>query len=184
MSKSPAATPSGISEIDALTKVYANARTMLSDRVTALDNELREVRNRHLKGIKFAAGVAMQRKEELVAGITAAPHLFVQPRTFTLHGIQVGYKKGAGKITWDIEDEVLVARIEKQFSTEEADLLIARTKKPIKDALKALDAKALARLGCEVEGTTDYVYVKGKDSDIDKLVLAILKEGEAEKVDA
>lgn len=157
-------------------KKYSDARATLCERVNALEDEVRAVRNRHLRGIKLAAGVAAQRKSELVAEIAAAPHLFAKPRTFTLHGVKVGFQKGKGRVDWE-DDAKVVRLIRSHYAEEQAELLIITTETPSKDALAKLPANELRRLGVTLEEAGDAVVVKAVDGEIDKLVAKILEEG-------
>jgi len=97
-----------------------------------------------------------------------------------LHGIKLGFGKGRGKTEWG-EDEVLIKRIRSQFPAEVAATFIRTVEEPIVDALKELDGKTLARLGVAVEETGECVIVKAADSDTDKLVKRLLKEGAREE---
>lgn len=178
---SPSATAVAINELESLAKKFRDARSLLSERITALEEDTRAIYKRRLPGIKQAVETAKDAKAALSAAVEANPAMFVKPRTMTLHGVTFGFKKGAGKITWECEDDVLVHRIEKQFADDKAalDLLIIETRSPSKDALKQLDAKVLAKLGVEIEGTGDVVVVRASDSEVDKLVKRILEEGAA-----
>lgn len=168
--------------IEALTKKYADARAIVSERVNALEDEVRSVHRRKVPGIKTAVAAAKDAQAELVAAVQAAPELFVKPRSYTLNGIKVGYAQGKGSLDWE-DDEMVVARIER-FFPREADVLIATKQKPVIEALKQLDAKDLAKLGVTFQGAGDYVFVKASDSAVDKLVKKILKEGAVEEADA
>jgi hypothetical protein len=162
-----------------LTKTYASARATLSERVNALEDEVRDVHRRKVPGIKAALAAAKDAQAALVAAVQAHPELFVKPRTITINGIKAGYQQGKGTLDWD-DDDKLVARIEKLFP-DQRDVLIATKKKPVADALKQLDAKDLARLGVSYEAVGDYVVVKATDGEVDKLVKKILKEGAVEE---
>jgi hypothetical protein len=114
--------------------------------------------------------------------LTGHPELFERPRTMTLHGIRLGYAKGKGKITWE-DDAKVVAAIRRTFARDTSDRLIAITERPVKDALASLPAAELRRLGVQVEEAGDYVFIKASDSEVDKLVAQILKEGAVEETD-
>jgi len=180
------ATTTRIETIDTLAKAYAQLRKVVSERVAALTAELLSVHKRRRSGILSAVAEAKAAQEALTAAVQDAPDLFVKPRTMTLHGVKVGYAKGAGRMEWEDEDTDLVARIEKVFAKEPEllALLVNTTKKPSKDGLQTLDAKQLARLGITIEGTGDVVIVKTTDGEVDKLVRKILKEGAVEEAEA
>lgn len=178
MSSLPSA--SRIEEIDTLAREYATARRRLAERVESLQVELQALHRRRRDGIIDAAQLARAAQEELLAAVEAAPELFVKPKAMTLHGIKIGFQKGKGSATWEIDDDKLVAKIKHIYAADEITMavLIKTTEEPSKDGLKTLDAKELARLGVKIEGVDDVPFVKSTDSEVDKLVKAILKEGQ------
>lgn len=168
-----------LSTIETLTKDYAAARAVVAERVNALDAEVREIHRRKVPGIKTASAAAKDAQAKLVEAIKSAPELFMSPRTLTLNGIKVGYQKGKGKLDWE-DDERVVALIRK-YIPEHADVLITTTYTPSKDALRNLDVRTLVRLGVTSEDAGDNIVVRASDSDVDKLVAKILKEGALEE---
>lgn len=159
-------------EIERLTKDYAEARANLAERVEALEAELAEARRRHITGIKRAAEAAARRREALSAAVDESRPLFEKPRTQIIHGIRVGVMKDKGQLAWD-DDAQVVALIRRHLS-EQADTLIKVTERPVKAALQQLTAAELKRIGVRLIETGDTVYIKPADSEIDKLVDALL----------
>jgi hypothetical protein len=93
-----------------------------------------------------------------------------------LHGVKVGYQKQPGAI--EIADEAdTIERIRKMFADNKNMLrqLIKTTEKPIKDALSGLSGEKLQKLGVKVTEDTDKVIIKPADSEVDKIVDALLK---------
>lgn len=170
-----------IEEIDTLTREYASARKRLAERVESLNIELNALHRRRREGIVDAAQLARSAQDELLAAVEASPELFIKPKAMTLHGIKIGFQKGKGSATWEIDDDKLVAKIKHIYAADEITLavLIKTTEEPSKDGLKTLDAKELSRLGVRIEGVDDVPFVKSTDSEVDKLVKAILKEGQS-----
>ena len=164
--------------IEKLTKDYADARGALSERVTALNDEIEAAKRRHLRDIKRRVAIAAEKEAELKAAIEAAPELFEKPKTLILHGVRVGFMKGKGQISWDDEGAVLM-RIRKMFPVD-ADAYLSIQVRPSKTALAALPAADLRKLGVTVIEVGDQVLIKPTDSDVDKLVTALLK-GAAEE---
>lgn len=162
-----------IAEIEAKAKSLASARQMLSGFVTSLNEEIEDAKRRYLHHIKNAVNRAAQRHEELRDAIEASPELFESPRTVVLHGIKLGYRKGAGGIDWD--DDERTADLIKKHLPKQFDVLVKTTRKPQKKALSSLDVADLKRIGCTVEGTSDVVVIKATDSEVDKIVTALLK---------
>lgn len=169
-----------LTEIEVLTKRYADAHTVLCDHVAALNAELEAIKRARLRCLKIAVNAAAEHKAALSAAIQDSPDLFVKPRTVVCHGVRVGYQKGKGVLNWDDPDTV-VDRIERLFK-DQADVLITTTKVPNKTALLALTAGELKRLGCTVTGDGDAVVIRPTDSEVDRIVAALLKDAEAEAV--
>jgi hypothetical protein len=69
----------------------------------------------------------------------------------------------------------VVARIKKHLP-EQADVLIKLKETPVKDALAQLSAAELKKLGVTVSEAGDQVVVKPVDSEVDKMVDALMKE--------
>ena len=59
-------------------------------------------------------------------------------------------------------------------------LLIKTTEKPIKDGLSALPADKLKKLGVKVTDDTNKIVIKPVDSEVDKIVDALLGDAEEE----
>ncbi len=165
-----------LNEIDALTKAYADGRFALTAHVAALQAELENVRMKHIKAIKRTVASVAEARAKLAAALDESPELFVKPRSQVLHGVKVGFQKGKGKIEYEDADQV-VKLIRKHFP-EQFDVLVRTTEKPVKEALGSLTAAELKKLGITVEETGDVVLIKPVDGEVDKLVKALLKEGE------
>jgi hypothetical protein len=172
-----------ISHIETLAKQYATDRGIVAYRVATLEDEVREVHRRKLPGIKAAVASAADSQAKLTAAIEAHPELFVQPRTMTLHGIKLGFQKGKGSTQWP-EEAKLLAAIKKNFGPRALETLIETIEKPNKEAVCKLSMAELKKLGVVVTGTGDFVFVKASDSEVDKLVAKILKEGAIEEAAA
>lgn len=166
--------PAPLKNVEELTKAYARERDVLAERVSALNAELETAKRRAMTGIKSALARAAEAQAELRAAIEAAPATFEKPRTHIFYGIKVGYRKGSGKVTFTDAEQTLKL-IRKHFP-EQADLLIKTKESPNKEAIADLPAPDVAKIGCAIEGTGDVVEIKPVDSDVDKLVAALLKE--------
>jgi hypothetical protein len=161
-------------DIEQSTKKFAEAYAELSDFVTELNDAVEAVKRARLKIIKAAVEKAAHRRATLETLIDGNRHLFIKPRTIIMHGIKVGLRKGAGGIEFDDPDKV-VELIEKYFP-DDIDLLIHIEKTPNKEALANRPAADLKRLGVEVKDTTDQVVIKPTDTEVDKIVTALLKD--------
>jgi hypothetical protein len=86
----------------------------------------------------------------------------------------LGYQKGKGKIDWEDPDQVV--RLIKKHFPEQADVLIATSEKPVKEALNGLSAAELKKIGVSVVEGGEVIFIKPTDSAVDKMVDALLKE--------
>ncbi len=164
-------------EIEKRTQEYSAARRVLVDRMQTLEDEIAKIKRRLLPGIKAAAESAAQFKAVLIRAIEDSPELFDAPRTQVYSGIKVGLQKGKGKLDWE-SDDLVVRLIKKHFPEDMWDVLIKKTEKPRKDGLNGLPVADLKRIGVTAEETGDQIVVKPMDSEIDKLVDALLREDE------
>jgi hypothetical protein len=160
--------------IEILAKHYAQHRELLSERVIELEDEIGAIKRRKLPGIRIAVQDALKAKKELEGAIATMPGLFDRPRTQILHGIKVGFRKAKGVIAWT--DPARVVALIKKHLADQAEVLIKTTETPVKDAIAQLSAEDLKRIGCTVTATSDQVVVAPADSDVDKLVDALLKD--------
>lgn len=161
-------------EIEQQTKEYAAARKDLRDRVLGLNDEIEKIKRQRLPGIKKAAEMAGTAHVALRLKLEESPELFKRPRTITIHGIKVGFQKLVGELSW-VDDAAVVKAI-KKLLPDGWDAYIKVTEKPLKKPLAGLPAAELKKCGITVSNDTDEVLIKSTDSDIDKLVAAMLKE--------
>lgn len=167
---------STLSEIEKQTQLYENRRQKLAAVIQQMNNELEYIKKQFIPQIKRLVGAAAEEKEALRQMIEDAPELFVKPRTLVLHGIKVGFQKQKGTI--EITDAGLAVMMIHKHFPDRAEELIKTTEKPNKTALAELTVGELKKLGITVEETGDAVIIKATDSDVDKLVAALLKENE------
>lgn len=164
---------SAIDNISKRAEVYATARQLLADQVGAFNDGLAELRKDHIPGIKKALAKAADAEAALRALIEAHPDCFTKPKTQVFSGVKVGYQKGKGTISFEDADSV-VARIRKHLP-DQADVLIRSKEVPVKDALAQLSAADLKKIGVSVTEAGDQVVIKPVDSEVDKMVEAMLK---------
>lgn len=163
-----------LSEIERLTKDYALTRAMLKEKIEALNEEIERLKRQRLPQIRKLVEQASERQQALRAAIEQSPELFERPKTVIFHGIKVGYQKGRGELTWE-DDEAVVKLIYKHFP-DQADTLIKTIQKPLKTALSQLSVSDLKKIGVTVIDTGDEVIIKAVDTEIDRLVNALLKD--------
>jgi hypothetical protein len=163
-----------LGDIEKNAKTYADARAKLADVVAELNEGIDALKKQHLPAVRRALNRAAEHHEALRAMIDAAPELFVKPRTLVLHGVKLGYQKGKGGISF--EDPARVVQLIRKHLPEQADVLIATKEAPAKDALANLPVADLKRLGCSVVDAGDTIVIKPTDSEVDKMVDALLKD--------
>jgi len=170
-----------LGDIEKLTKVFSDARQLLSDRVRALEEEIQTIKRRRMPGIKSAVNAVIEQQSGLKDAVEESRSLFVKPKTITMYGVKVGLQKAKGKIFW--ADDAQIVRLIKKHFPEQEEILIKKTEKPIKEALIHMAAADLKKIGVTVNENGEQVVIKSTDSDIDKLVDALLKEDVPGKVE-
>jgi hypothetical protein len=171
-----------LNDITSLTRLYADAREDLAGQLTKLNEKIEALKREHLPEIKRLVARTAEREDVLKHAIEGAPHLFEEPRTIIAHGIRVGLRKGAGSVEWD--DAAKVVELIKKHFPAQKDLLIKTTEKPKKKALLELSVADLKKIGCTAEETGDVVVIKPTDSQVEKLVTALLKDATEDEEEA
>lgn len=162
-----------LTDIEPSAKAYAEARAKVADIVTELNTGIDALKRDHMPALKRAITKAAEKHDQLKQLIEANPALFVKPRTVIYHGVKIGMKKGTGGISFDDADQVV--RLVKKHFPEQADVLVTTVEKPAKDALAQLTVAELKKVGCSVVDAGDAVVIKPTDSEVDKLVDALMK---------
>lgn len=167
--------PATLSDIDLAAKLFADAHGALSDKVKILQDQIERCKREHLADIKRLVARAAERHDKLQNTIESAPdYLFKSPRTHTLHGIRVGWQKLKGSIV--IEDPERTLQLIRKHMPELADTLIRVKEEPDKRAITDLPVSEARRIGCQIIDATDAIVIRPVDSDVDKVVDALLKE--------
>lgn len=163
--------------IEAACKAARDARLVLKIRAEALQDEIEAAQKRKLPGIRSAVESVAQADAALLAALQDAPHLFKRPKSVVFHGLQVGYKKGAGAIEYD--DAAQVVKLVKKHFPDRFDDLVKVKETPIKAAIRNLTGAELQKLGIKVQSDGEVVFVTDATDGVDKLVKALLKGAEA-----
>jgi hypothetical protein len=161
-----------IDTIETLARAYARARSVLSERVQLLDEELRRVNQSRRRGIKAALNETLDAKAKLETAVSTNRYLFTKPKTVTIDGIRVGLMKQKGKIEYS--DEAQVIKLIRKVLPEQADVLIQHKESVVKSALGSLSTAELKKIGCSVKDADESVVIKPQDSDLDKLLEKLL----------
>lgn len=169
-----------MSDIEALTKNYADARQRVVDRVTTMNEEIEAIKRKHMRWLKSDVSAAKEQESILVNAISRAKELFDKPKTQIFHGIKVGIRKLVGRLTW-ADDEQTSKLIQKHFP-EQYEAMVKVTRKPINKALMVLKAEQLLKIGVTLGNDSDEPVISPVDSEVDKLVEALLKDSADEAV--
>jgi len=166
-------------DFDKLAQDLAAARMMLRERVGELKRLREELEKRHLPAIRKWAANAAEKRDTLRQAIKDSPEYFAKPKTRIMHDIKFGYRKEKGEIFIGDEDKAVM--LIKKHLGEQADILIRSKETVVKSALAQIPAADLKRIGVTVENDTDEVFIKEVDSEIDRIVNALLAAYETEE---
>lgn len=176
MTETATAPPSNMDEIVALARTYAKAR----DALEATGEEIRQLQRKavrdRLRGLRSRVAEVAAAHDALKAAIQGRPGLFVKPRTVAVDGVKFGFRKQTGAL--DIGDEAQTIALLRKKLPALADTLINVRETLDKKGLRKLPAADLARIGVTIDDPTDEVVIATAESDIDKLVDALLDDGE------
>lgn len=161
-------------EIEDLTKDFADARDALLKEMEMLETAIKRLRDSRMQEIRRLVGEARNAHALLDAAVVDSKSLFTRPKTRVMHGVKVGFQKQPGQVLFADADQV-VKLIRKHFA-DQADTLIKVTETPVKKALSQLTAAELKKIGVTVQETGDRVVIKPADSDIGKIVDALLAD--------
>ncbi len=171
-----------MTDIESATKAFADARSVLVERVTAMRDEREAVKRRHLKPLKRAVENTAAAQHVLTNHIDNGRELFTKPRSVVFHGIKVGLQKGKASLVLP-KNEVLAQAI-RDHLPEQYGLLVETICKPVQSAIAQLDAAALKAIGVKCVPASDSVLIKPTDGDVDKTVNAFLKDAMADADEA
>jgi hypothetical protein len=165
-----------ILDVEAKTKSYADARDAVSAIVSAIEEEIAAVKKRHMARLKKAVGIMAERQAELKATIEDNTDIFAKRRTQVFYGVRVGYMKERGKLVW--EDDNILIKLIKKYYPDEWTAYVKVVERPLKSSLEQLSAVELKRLGIQVTEDSNVVFIKSVDSELEKMIDAILHEAE------
>lgn len=172
-----------ITAIESLTRVYAETRARLASLVQELQTEMEYVRRKRIAPIKRAVAATADAHAKLHAAIEFHRELFVKPRSITVAGVKVGVQQKKAGIEIDDED-LVIARIREQLPKDQVELLLRVKTTVDRSALQDLSDEDLQRLGVRRIEAKDQVLIKPVDTEVDKLVDALLREAEQDQDEA
>ena len=113
--------------------------------------------------------------------LIVAPHLFIKPRSLAVDGVKAGYRKAEDTLDWD--DDKVVARRIMALLPERYDLLVRTEVSLVVDAIGALDAEALQKIGVRTVTGVDSHYISVGDNDAEKLTKLVIAAAAARQGD-
>jgi phage host-nuclease inhibitor protein Gam len=165
-----------LGEIESLTKEYADASESLADTIQKLEDAVESLKRQYLPAIKKQVGIAAEKKARLRAAIEDGRELFRRPKTFIIHGWEIGYEKTKEKVS--MEDESLTVRLLEEKYPDQKDMYVKTKKSVKKQAVKNLSEIELKLFGIQVRRPVDAVVMRSMESGIKQYVDKLLKEKE------
>ena len=166
-----------IEEIISHGRKFAAARTKLAAIVDRIRRAQQSALDENRAALREAVNRANTIQAELAAAIAAEPGLFAKPRTLVIDGIRLGMTTRKGGITFE-DAEAVVAAIKKRLP-QTWDVLVRVKETPDKDAIAGLPDDKLAQIFCARQpDDPNAVVIKPTDSQVDKLVAALLEDVE------
>lgn len=168
-----------IETIEKKAQRYARAREELAELIAQMRAEQDEVKRRYMTPIRRTVAKAKERREVLYDDVQFSPELFTRPKSRVLHGIRVGWRKAKGKLSWK-DGAKVIQRIRDQMAGE-AEPYIRIKEEPDKTQLAKLPASVLKRFGVEVTADQDVPIVEPTDTEVDKIVDALIEDKDLEE---
>lgn len=176
-----------ITEIRTAAQRLADARRESTTRATALEHALAQaaqpIYQSHRAGIDAAAADEAEAYAELLALVETSPGEFKRPRSLLVDGVKTGYRKEQDSLDFDSE-EAVIGRI---FALEElSDLapVLVRTERHLNlDAIETLEARLRRLIGVRTLTGVDQPFISFADTDVEKLVKAILADAQKRQGD-
>lgn len=166
--------------IESLAREFALTRDGLGAKLQDLRDEQEAVKRRRLRSIREALSRFTASHDALKNAVQDSADLFKSPKTRVLHGIKVGFQKRPGKL--DLGDADTVIKLIRKHFPDQFEALVKTTETPSRAALANLPAGDLKRLGVRITDDVDAVVIKAADSDLDKLIDALINDDELEEI--
>jgi hypothetical protein len=166
--------PEGLTEIERLTREYAEARSALAATATQCATEMAAIKTSYLAQLREQSAIVLVKHKELSSLISKSKKQFVSPRSAVFHGIKVGIQKLIGSLKFD--DEAKTVELIRKHLPSLFDTLVTTKYTLNKDAIGTLKADELKKIGGSVTDSSDRVVIKPVQGDIEKIVKALLTE--------
>lgn len=168
--------PNLMRDLDKQAADLAGAQTLLDEAVAQCESARAEVLRMCAPEIRRLATIVARRQSALLEKVAENRAAFEQPKTATLHGFRLGWRKQPGRI--ECEDDASVIERIRRLLKPLADGLIRVKESLDKPALRSLSGDQLAKIGVSIQADFDAPFVARVAGDTEKLVTALLAEAE------
>ena len=155
---------------------YGAALDELAAAVGEVEAVQRAAVRERLDVLQALASRAGEQREILLGLVREHPHLFEGPRSFTVAGVKVGWRKKPGRIT---PGKSTIALIKAKLADKAHDLIRLAESVDL-HALKLLSVRELALVGAKLTHSTDAPFVEPARSDVERLAASLLRDATAE----
>jgi hypothetical protein len=157
-----------LQEIRQAAEAYSTAVREVRGIQEAIEDEQRKIQKEFGDKLIQAAKKAGEAKQMVITMLDGAESYFVKPRTITVSGVVVGFRKSKG--SYEIpNEEYTIAKIEEQLPDKAGMILNVKTA-IIKKALDSLTGDELKRIGVTVVSDVDMPVVDATDKELQKLI--------------
>lgn len=163
--------PKGFEEFIGPVKAYLEARGRLALQVVRIRDRRLKYTKRLMPGLTDRAGDASARREELVELLGEHRDRFEKPRTRTLEGLKIGWRKPPRKL--GVPDPGRTVQLIRKLMPDREKALVKVTETVPVSGLKNLDDEELEAIGVTIEQPPDLPVVKMAKDSLDKQVEAI-----------
>ena len=173
-------TPKGFEKLDGLCGAYRDARSAVSDRVRLLKKREFKYTHRLIPGLKKRIAAQAQARNAISSYLADHPEQFDKPRTRTLGGIRVGWRKMPGVVVIP-DPKRTVDLIRKKLSKDQQKALLVVRTTITKAALRSLSTAELASVGVSIVSVADRPVITQPGDGIDKMAAAFLADHEEDE---
>lgn len=180
MKKTKKRIPKGFEVLADRCKEFAAARERVSERM----DEIRARRVRYTKrlmpGLRDRVAEVGEARDRIREWLEDHRDLFEKPRTRTLAGCKVGWRKKPGQLLIPDPDRT-IRLIRRKLSADQQQVLLCTKTTILKPALKKLSASELASVGVSTVAVDDEQVIAFPKDRLDALVDAMLAAFEEDR---
>ena len=167
---------SGLERIGKLCAAYAEAHKALQTAAGEVREAQAAVLRKRADSLRRLSEAAATARETLLAEVQDSAGLFSKPKTRTIEGVKVGFRKQTGSV--HIADTEATVDAVWETMPERAGVLIRTTDTPQKPALRALPAHEREAVGVVVDDDENVPFAKISNGDGTGELAAIVQAAE------